>query len=200
MNLATILNYVLAVFTVVGAWASIHYGRKSARLAAERKRFDWGDLQTAARDLARSIMKTYTPEVAFTLTARGATVAQFVLNSLGEHIPLYVGIQEDLRGRRFVSPPKGYEAVTTSKWNNFIPQSLLLERGRKLLIIDDFAMSGDSLVRVRDFLVFKGFSGCDVKTATFVCTETAIAGGKAPDFYAFKTPGPDFYFPWGKAT
>lgn len=109
--------------------------------------------------------------------------------------PAYFGTRQ----HPFKSRPENHEVVSTSKWNIYIPESLFKENDKRLLILDDFTMSGDSVTQLVDFFIEKGFSPEKVKTASLICTNTAIDGGKAPDYYCFDIPDAQFYFPWGKA-
>lgn len=178
---------------------TVYFGVQSKRLFREKRRFSWEDMQTGSRELARTIRRDFMPEIIYTLSPRGAIIVYLSISEMGDHIPVYVGIQEDIRNNPFSSPPQDHEVVSTSKWNNYIPTSLFKESDKKLLILDDFAMSGDSLTNLVKFFVKKGFSNDNVKTATLVCTNTAIDGRKAPNYYWFPIPDAQFYFPWGKA-
>ena len=69
----------------------------------------------------------------------------------------------------------------------------------KVLIVDDFAMSGDSLKEIVNLLEKKGFKRENIRTATIVCTPNAYDIRKQPNYYCIKNDYKEFNFPWGKA-
>jgi hypoxanthine phosphoribosyltransferase len=191
-----VAGFLVGVFGLI---ASIYYGKEAARLNREKRRFSWEDLQTGARELARTINKTFKPDIIYTLSPRGGIIVYLSISEIGEDIPVYVGIQEDVRFGKFRFVPKDYDVVGTAKWNNYIPPSIWKEPGLKVLVIDDYAMSGDSLVNIVSHFISKGFRRENIKTATLVCSSNAIQGNKRPDYHYFTISDPTFYFPWGSA-
>ena len=180
---------------------SIYFYKKTLKLNAEKESITHEHLFKDSKKLKNNILKEFEPDVLFTPCRRGATIANLMFD-VSENILLYVGIREDLRKGKLKSKPKGYEVVPrTKKYKHYIPRGLLDEKkDANLLIIDDFADSGDSLKTIVDFLVNDNhFQRDKVKTATIVCTKTAIRNGKKSNFFIYDEMPPDFYFPWGKA-
>ena len=206
MDPSTNFYEIVAVAGVIGTFAGIivscYYGRKSSRCNRELKRFIWSDLESASRGLRNKIKKKFRPDIVFTPCRRGAAVANLMFE-VGENIILYVGIREDRQEKKFDFSSKewkkDWEVVETEKYFHYIPKAMLKERNANLLILDDFAMSGTSLKNIVNFLLDKGFSEDNIKTATIVCTDATYDAGRAPDFWWKKTPYTDFEFPWGRA-
>ena len=199
-KLSLIITTIGTIGTIFFGILSYYYYNKVSHLNKERRRVTWNDLPIESRELKRKIMRDFKPNMVFTPCRRGATIANLMF-SVDENILLYVGIREDLRvGKKLESPPKDYEIVSpTGKYKHYIPKALLNEKmDVNLLILDDFADTGDSLKTIVDFLLEKGFQRSKIKTATIVCSETALRGEKEPDFFSLKMPS-DFYFPWGRA-
>jgi hypoxanthine phosphoribosyltransferase len=197
-----ILTIFFGIVGATGTIGTIYYGRKSSHLNRELKRIPWSDLKSASRELRKEINRKFKPDIVFSPCRRGVTIANLVFD-VGENVILYVGIREDLREKDFYFSgnawKEDYAVVETKKYEHYIPKGMLKERDINLLILDDFAMSGSSLEKIKDFLVNEGFSEEKIKTATVVCTDAAYDAGKAPDFWWKKTPYTDFEFPWGKA-
>jgi hypoxanthine phosphoribosyltransferase len=200
MNLNIIYEVVSGVVSVVGTIGTIYYGRMTRKLNRERISFTWSELQAGARDLARMVKESsFPPEIILTPSVRGTTVAGIIVLEFDSGLPLYTCIQEDVH-RPFSFQPDGYTKVETSKWRIHVPEALRSHSDKKILIVDDFAMSGDALIEIRECLTERfGFREDAVRAATLVCTSAAKAGNKAPDFFWYKSPSPDFYFPWGRA-
>ncbi|MDQ5820386.1 MAG: hypothetical protein M3540_02985 [Actinomycetota bacterium] len=103
------------------------------------------------------------------------------------------------RDQHFQGSLDDFDTIRTNKCNVHIPLALYKHRDLKLLIIDDLALGGDTLVAMRDHCIAHGFQADSVKTMSLVATEVAIRNRKAPDFFWKETDSPRFYFPWGEA-
>ncbi len=193
------LNIVLAVLSVAGTAGTFFYGIKSSRLERERRKLTWDDLTVAAMDLAQKLKRTFQPELIFALSAKGTAISLIGLPELGCHLPLYVGLAEDERHHKFPFAPEHFERLATTKWTLHIPIALFANNEKRVLILDDFVMSGDSLKSVVELLVSKGFNRNNLKTAAIISTRVAADAGKAPDYCWRTVADANFYFPWGKA-
>lgn len=187
------------VVGLVGIIVGIYFGVESNRLLMARRKFDWSDLLNAAKDLGRRINKEFAPDIIITPGLRGATVANILKSELTETLPVFVGIsvwKEDL-----IKRPEfpGYYYLETSKWHVYIPEIVLNFKDKKVLVVDDFSMSGDFMQILTKSLIAKGFLEKNVKGMCVVATKVSIQGKKAPDFYWFESEDANFYFPWGKA-
>jgi hypoxanthine phosphoribosyltransferase len=197
-----VFEVTTGVVSVLGVFGTFYFGVRSGRLAREKRRFTWGDVQNGAQEIARRVKAEFRPDAVYALSARGAVIVHLTMAYIGEDVPIYVGIQEDSGAGRFAHPPQAHDIITTTKWNNYIPVSLLKDKGRehlKLLIVDDLAVSGDSLLMIVQQFLKHGFRRENIKTATLVCTANAIDTHKEPDYYSFAVPDARFYFPWGIA-
>lgn len=200
----TLLGLIYNVFSwecfigYVGLLLAIYFGIENRQLNEEKRKLSWSDLQSLTRDLRQKINQKYEPQIYFSPCRRGATVANLMFFP-NENVPLYVGIREDTR----VTPQlnlnkKDFKVVSTGKYNQYIPISLLEKKDSKLLIIDDFAETGISLSAIVNCLIDNGFNEDNIKTATVACSEIAIRDDKRPDFCSITMPH-GFYFPWGRA-
>jgi hypothetical protein len=60
------------------------------------------------------------------------------------------------------------------------------------------AISGDSLLSLKEALVTHGFNETSIFTAALICTKIAKDSLKAPNAYWCLLDNSDFYLPWGK--
>ncbi|CAD6492150.1 MAG: hypothetical protein CHKLHMKO_00238 [Candidatus Argoarchaeum ethanivorans] len=201
-----ILTIIFGIVGAMGTMGTIYYGIKSLHLNRELKRITWSDFKSASRELKKEINKNFKPDIVFSPCRRGATIANLVFD-VGENVILYVGIREDHREDNFCflgdawknAWKEDFAVVKTNKYYHYIPMGMLKKKNINLLILDDFAMSGTSLQKLKEVLLEKGFHKENIKTATIVCTDAAYDADMAPDFWWRKTPYTDVEFPWGKA-
>lgn len=182
-----------------GVGTSIYYGKKSIFLENSRVSIDFEDLTVASSDIANYLKgKKYKPDIIYTPGAKSALLAE-LLSQKFTHEPLVIvgslewkdtGLNEiDIGQSKFFE---------SSKWKIILPEILFSNTDRKILVVDDIAMSGEGLSAIVNILKTNGFSKENIQTSTLVCTSVAIASKKSPDYYWRKTDGTTFYFPWGK--
>jgi hypoxanthine phosphoribosyltransferase len=195
------LNIIFGIITIISFIVTIYYGRKSIRLEKEKKTLDWADLQASANDLSTSIKNSgFIPEIIFTPGLRGATFANLLQEEFDSiNAPVFVGLSIWKKGGKTLNDTSDFEVIETNKWQVLIPKSLFKLSDKKILIVDDFAMSGDFLQNLKKILLVNGFQNPNIKTATIAATTVAIQNGKGPDFNWIEPSDSSFYFPWGKA-
>jgi hypoxanthine phosphoribosyltransferase len=148
--------------------------------------------------------KEFFPDIVFTPCKRGATIVN-LMYGVNETVLLYTGIR--IRKHEKTPPianwEKEWESVQTDKYYSYIPKSMIELAKRndnlKLLIIDDFAETGQSLDYIKNFLGDHNFNPDNIKTATIVANRLAIKNMKLPDEAGIKTNETEFTFPWGRA-
>ncbi len=194
------LNVVFGLITIISFGLTIFYGIKSTRLEKQRKKLDWTDLQSCAKDLGNELKKTgFNPDMIFTPGLRGATFANLLQNEIVQQIPVYVGISYWKDSISKCELIDGYELIETSKWYVLFPKLPMCQKGKKILILDDYVMSGDFLKSTKKMLIDFGLDENNIKSMAVTTTKIAIESHKAPDYYWMTTFDSNFYFPWGKA-
>jgi hypoxanthine phosphoribosyltransferase len=194
------LNLTFGVVSIISFGATIYYGKKSSKLEKERKKLDWADLQSCANDLGKDLKKTkFKPDIIFTPGLRGATFANLLQNEISGEIPVFVGISFWKEKIKNINSFENYEMIETSKWFILIPKLIMSQKNKKILIVDDYAMSGDFLQNVIKLVTNEGINKKNVKSMTIATTKVAIENHKEPDYYWMTTHDSNFYFPWGKA-
>ena len=198
MTAAKLWNVFLATTTVIGFALALWQAMRAEQLNRRQRDLDWPRFRSAASDLARSIDRSdFMPDVIVALSDRGAMVGHLVARELRAQVPIitlgYLGRPDDSMNL------PGYEAIRGTKGTVFLPEKLAELSGHRLLLIDDFVMSGDGLARVRDTLLARGIDPQQIRSGSVVATKLAIANKKGPDYYAREARDFDFYFPWGRA-
>jgi len=195
-----IINLSFGIVTVISLVATIYFGRKAIKLQKIRKRFEWSDIQSSANDLGSRIKRDrFNPDLIFTPGLKGGTFVNLLINELSKPTPVYVGISFWKAGVLEQTEISDYDIIETNKWYVSIPKSLLKQKDKKILIVDDFVMSGDFLFKLVELLVLNGFKKDNIRSVSIITTKIAIQNHKSPDYYWFESFDTDFYFPWGKA-
>ncbi|KIL37085.1 hypothetical protein SD71_03720 [Cohnella kolymensis] len=194
------LNWLFGVIGVFGVVLSIHYEQKSKKLERLKKTLTWTELQAGTNDVCKDLKRKYQFDLILTPNLRGGIIAELVADHFDRHIPIFVGqiFWKELAGE-IPTIPQHFMCVT-GKWVIYIPESIVAFKDRKLLIVDDFAMSGDTVLGIKEKLAARGFDLNNIKTFSLITTPIAVKSNKAPEFYWKKSADDDsFYFPWGKA-
>ena len=194
-----IVTATLSAISILGVLATFYFGVKSVRLERQMKSLEYADLQACANDLGRKINRSFKADVCFTPGLTGATFANLLVSELENWLPVYVGNTFPKDPRMSAEIAGDACQIVTSKWRVHIPEELLGYRSGKILIVDDFAMSGDFLENLKEYLLSEGFSAENVKSCTVAATKVAVHSGKGPDFFWKTADNDDFFFPWGKA-
>jgi hypoxanthine phosphoribosyltransferase len=193
-----VITWIFGITTVLGIVLTVYFGIKSTRLEKARKKLEWIDLQTSSSELSTKVKKEFLPNVICTPGLHGATFVNILISELGE-IPVFVGVSSWKNNVGAIKQLKGYFLIETNKWYVHIPETTLDFKGQNLLIVDDFAMSGDFLEKLKEFFISNGFDKKNIRTMCIATTKVAVHNHKAPDYYWMEASDDSFYFPWGKA-
>lgn len=184
---------------VAGVVLTIYFAKKAERLNRLRKRLEWTDLQTAANDLGQRIKKECPPAAIVTPGLTGATFVNLLVGDFPLQPPVFVGTRTWKENAHGPIPNNGSFLIETKKWLVTVPKAVTEYKDGIVLIVDDFAMSGDFLDALRNLLTSEGVPFDNIRSATIAVTKVAIRNHKAPDYYWWLADDDDFYFPWGKA-
>lgn len=194
------LNIIFGIATLISLIFTIYFGIKANKLEKSRKKLEWTDLQASANDLGDLVKKDkFTPDIIFTPGLRGATFTNLLKQEINKEVPVFVGISIWKEKAENIQPIPDFIMIETNKWYIFMPNGLLKQNSKKVLIIDDYVMSGDFLEKLKQVLIDNGFDNDNIKTMSIVTTQVAINNHKAPNYHWLITKDDSFYFPWGKA-
>lgn len=220
MPASTFLTWISIVLAAGFGIATIYYGRKAVKsevareqlekvknelqkskdeLEKSRKKLDWTDLQSCANDMGLRLKKEFVPELIFTPSLRGATFANLIVNEFDKNIPVIVGISSWKEDDDVLEQLPNHETIKTTKWFVHVPGLITDFKDKKVLVVDDFVISGDFLLSIKKLLLRLGFQEDNIRTLSIVTTKVAEETFKAPDYYWYPINDTNFYFPWGKA-
>jgi hypoxanthine phosphoribosyltransferase len=198
MAQVNVWNLLLSLTTIVGFGLAIWQTLRAEQLNRRERDLDWPRFRSAASDLARRVDRSdYMPDVIVALSERGAMVAHLVARELRTQVPIVTVAYLARPGDSLTLP--GYVPVPGTKATVYLPEGLAALQHRRLLLLDDYVMSGDGLAAVKKALEAWGFDRERLRTGAVVATKLAIANREGPDFHARESRDLDFYFPWGKA-
>jgi hypoxanthine phosphoribosyltransferase len=194
-----ILEIVLALFGIAGTVGTFYYGRKASQLAKERYSFSWEDVTRGCRELAKKGVKDFKPDIIVCFSGPSAIIGNLTVEFSHSFLPVYVVCIERLQNaRNAVHEIAGYQPLQTSKWRLHVPKAVLLDKTKRVMLVDDATISGDSLFNLREVLVSQGFSRENTFTCSLICTKVAHDSKKAPDYYFYLLDTSEFYLPWGR--
>jgi hypoxanthine phosphoribosyltransferase len=148
----------------------------SGKAPTELRELSWQSFDALALELARGLSPEFEPDVVVGVAKGGVFVGGAVASVLRRDF-FPVRISRRSRERVVRAMPKVFTAM---------PREL---KGKRVLIVDDVAASGETLLLARKLARQVGAK--QVKTATLVVRR----GGHRPDFYALETDAL-VVFPW----
>ncbi|ATB31054.1 phosphoribosyltransferase [Melittangium boletus] len=150
-------------------------GRDQSRSKKRIQELTWMDFDRAVQTLARSIRQSYAPQAVVGVAHGGVFVGGALSSALGvEFFP--VRISRRSRDKSSSNP----------KLTGDMPKEL---KGKRVLIVDDVAASGDTLELATALALKVGAR--EVKNTTLICRPD----GFSPDFHALSTEAL-VVFPW----
>ncbi len=163
-------------------------GRDLSRQKSSVQELSWADFDRAVGTLARSIQKSFKPEAVVGVAHGGVFVGGALSSALGcEFYPVRISrrSRDKASAPGAKKPPKAL-AGNKPKLSGEMPKEL---KGRRVLIVDDVAASGDTLELATSLALKAG-----AKTVETACLVTRPQGF-TPDHYALPTEAL-VVFPW----
>jgi hypoxanthine phosphoribosyltransferase len=190
-------SVILGITTVLGFGLAVWQAMRAEQLNKRQRDLDWPRFRNAASDLARSVDRSgFMPDFILSISDRGAIVGHLVARELRRQIPIITAGYLD-QVAKFSIP--GFLTLDGTKAVTFLPEGLSGLKDKRVLIVDDFVMSGDGLLRVKNQLLKYDFAEDSIRSGAVVATKLSIANNKGPDFFAREARDFDFFFPWGRA-
>jgi len=200
------IGIIGTILTIVFGLRTSKLDKEKIALEKERVTLKWQDLETAAKDLSIMIKNKFKPDLIFIPDTKDGTIVHMLKSHLSTELsvmPTLVGILmwKDEEGDAPDIPDyfkPFYFVCNTKKWRAFIPKEITVFKTRKVLVVDDMAITGLFGSELKKWFYANGFSENNVRFATIVSTSSANKDIHAPDFYWREINSFDFYFPWGK--
>ncbi|MEG7597183.1 hypothetical protein H2659_18285 [Vibrio cholerae] len=191
-------NFLAGLIGFISFGLAVYFQNKNRVLKREKESLTWSDIRIAVDDLVRELKKdNYIPDYIYSPRCPGGIIGHIISELLGGDIPVFVGDTVSNKSTN-ITEWDFYEYIETSKWHIGIPKLLISARGKKILIVDDFTMSGDA-IREISTIIRNGNKISDIRSYTVMVTDMAVQGNKAPYYYWKTVESTRFYFPWGVA-
>jgi hypoxanthine phosphoribosyltransferase len=195
------INVISSIVSVIGVVLTIYFGFKALRLEREKNNLSWPQLQLIADATCFKLKRDdFVPDLIIAPGLRGAILAELIVNKFNRNILAITGISFMEFTKKPMPIINGYIAFPIGKcWNIYIPSAINEFKNGKILIVDDFCLTGEFFQVLRTYLVGLGFNNDNIKVFCPVITKVTKVAGRSPEYYNVVTDDDNFYFPWGKA-
>lgn len=190
------LTLILSVISIFGVAGTFYFGIQSNKLLKSKNRYSWTDIYKACEVLGIYMKRRIKPDLILCFSGPSGIVTNLIVESTNYFIPVYTIILEKKERGQEIS--LDLTTVQTSRWKLHFPNNLSNMINKKICIIDDAVISGDSLNSVKESLIQLGFKKDNIRTCSIVCTMVAKLANKSPDKYVYLTDQTSFFMPWGK--
>lgn len=144
--------------------------RTKAARRRERRSWTHRDLLELCHKLTPEI-SAFAPDAFFSFDARGGIWAQTLRDLSASRAPVIIGFRLKATGPRKSSPLfDATDVIATQRWSLMIPPALLrLPRDAKILLVDDYTQTGETVQISKQRLVERhGFDPARVRTLALV--------------------------------
>jgi hypoxanthine phosphoribosyltransferase len=207
-----LFNVISLIVGVSGILVSVFFGLKSKKLEKEKLSMGWNDLEGVGKYLCSRLEPNFIPDIICTLGNEcGNIVCAIEKHFYKQNIITLIGTKrkkgdshpdEKLkligtkREKGDSSPDeKYYEKTETFSWELYLPRELWKYKDKKILLVDDIAITGNFLSAIRKLFNESGFQKNNIKIAYIVTTKSAMENEAAPDYYYKIIDESHFYFP-----
>lgn len=200
MDVINVLGFAIGIIGLIYAFYSENKRKKEQ--IHRQQRFEWGHVQQGVKQICNWIKQDkFNPDFLLTVPGAGIILTELASIELGEGMPIYIVQQTPVQQSKTSHALSGLE-IKTSKWHYFIPQDIFTHKKKdtKVLIIDDYAQSGDTLYEIKNTLVANGFKSENIKTASLITLKGLVESSKSPDYSWFFVDTYDVHMPWGHAS
>lgn len=185
------IGLLSAAFSV---WA---YRRQQRQVLHRQERFEWTHVQQGVRQVCRLLQKRgFHPEALIAVPGAGVLLSELAIIEINEWLPI-VMIYQKKKSDASPFPFSGGVEVTTSKWRYYLSSDVLALKECRVLIFDDYAQSGDTLITLRDAMLNHGFARRAICSASLLNNRALRESGKVPDIAWFWVDTFDVHMPWG---
>ncbi len=186
-----------ALGTIISFISFIQYHKEKRK----NKSIKWDDLQIAITHMYKKIKEEFVPDILFIPNEKGGVLANLIKKNLKLCTPCIFGIGVSKKYTKYKINNNlidDYYIFETTKWIAYLPKILKKYKDKKLLVIDDFVMTGDFAFELKKKLVHDiGFDESNIKIMSLATTQIAIDSQKGPDYYWKSFDSSKVYLPWG---
>jgi len=198
MSLSDILTILFGIISIIGTAAAFYFERRARKLAIEKNRFSWSDIEHGSQLITQKCIKRFKPKALLTFSGSGSVIGNLCLIYSGEYLPMYTVIEYPNDRKKIIEDMSGFAKFEYSKWVLFVPEAFMTHKNDRVVLIHDCTISGVGLNFIVQKLVESGFDRNNIMTAALISTQASIDARLAPDCYSYQIENNVFYFPWGK--
>lgn len=195
-----IISILSSVFELLAS-ASSFFSRKIKQSGRKIRKFTWQEIEIGVMTLSRRISKDFEPEVIMcSSTGASGIVANLYFLTNEKFIPILWGNHRP-RKSKFTVPVEENRSISfkTRKWAVYLPDELEKYKDKKILIIEDVVLSGDSLEKELELVKQCGYKPENIKSAAVFVSTVAIYSNKKPDYYWYQLDNAfEYYYPWSR--
>ncbi len=189
------------VGTIVGVVGFYRAEKEKKRSRSVR----WEDLSAAVKAMVLAMRKEFIPDVIYAPTQKSGILIELMQPHFQKYIPVIFGLGVSKKtyceetACKTILDAKDYYHFETVKWHAYVPKTIAAYKEKRVLIVDDFAMTGEYLDSLKQCLIHgAGFSSENIRTVCLVATKVAENDNRAPN-YVWKTIDTAItYLPWGR--
>lgn len=198
------VNIVMGVISMLIGMVGAVLTYKSYLKERALKNISWDDVNAGTKFLWKQLHKlNFEPDFFICPHPQGGIVAHLLTQFYDYNIFTDVGytiFKNTTEPTLFLED--NYTVVETNRIKVFLSkiiQNMPNKENKKIVVVNDFILSGDFNSHLTDILINYGYSKDNIIVCCIAVTKVAISSAKAPDFYWKIVDDEDFYFPWGKA-
>lgn len=194
---------VSGIATIISTYFAFQQSRKVQVLRKQKHKLTWDDMEIGINHLFKNIENDFKADVVVCLSERGTAIVTMGFAIFGRNLPIVTAFWQDPQKKPLDLSNMGFLELKSRKRSFYLPDTVLKFTEKRILIIDDWAFSGESMKCIHDILRQHKVPEENMMFAALVTSPAAKAAIEPIvnkfHFY-FEFPDSDFYFPWGKAT
>lgn len=196
-----IISLISSVFELLVS-VSAFFSKRIKRSGKKVKKFTWQEIELGVVMLSRKIAQDFEPEVIMcSSTGASGIVANLYFLTNDKFIPILWGNHRPIKSK-FTIPVEENRKLffNTRKWAVYLPDELEKYKDKKILIIEDVVLSGDSLEKELEVVSQCGYKPENIKTALVFISTVALYSNKKPDYYWYQLDDAyEYYYPWSRS-
>lgn len=195
ITLSGILTIIGLGLSVVGVYLTLSGNKK----IKDSKTIDWTQIHVGARYISKMVVKDkFSPDFILAPGPRSSIIGQEIANILNEEIPVITGyVSKDSIFEKKID--NDFVVIQANQWYLYLPICIKSLNDKNVLIVQDWIMSGESLVQIKKALFNLEYKEQQIRYCTIAVTQVPLKRKHRPNYY-YKLVDPDeCYFPWGKA-
>jgi hypoxanthine phosphoribosyltransferase len=168
------------------------------RLSLQLKTITMDDVQIFSQDVVR-FLKGWKPDVIYCPDLRAGFVGFFLAREIGIQVPILTGyIFSKDKPVVDCNVDNYYEVMETPRYHIMIERYIFKYIGKKILIVDEIAVTGEAIHAIKQLLNKNGAPEGSILSCVVVASVAADKSGRKPNFVWRLVENPEVIFPWGR--